>query len=300
MEQEKKTNVFAIVGLVCAIMVGSILGLIFSIIGLKESKKCNSGKGLSIAGIIISIIRILFTILFIVLFLLIFRTTEFKDSYCANLSTNYEEVCKKNDDGTYDCIFATCTEEQLTKVEKIKEKFDKEGLIVNDKESTTNISLNGNKHTITTISEEGSAYEKAITIKFDKTTLVEKTPMSNIKYKVITSNNKDYLYVTYYKAWSNNGIIINEDGKVLKELSSYVKIPPMGGCTIVLDSNDSVDSGNIIYEKDNKIYYYKYVDGSKDDKGNIKIELIEITINNNEITEKTISERNGLFVQCTY
>ena len=92
MEQEKKTNVFAIVGLVCAIMVGSILGLIFSIIGLKESKKCNSGKGLSIAGIIISIIRILFTILFIVLFLLIFRTTEFKDSYCANLSTNYEEV----------------------------------------------------------------------------------------------------------------------------------------------------------------------------------------------------------------
>ena len=124
--------------------------------------------------------------------------------------------------------------------------------------------------------------------------------MSNIKYKVITSNNKDYLYVTYYKAWSNNGIIINEDGKVLKELSSYVKIPPMGGCTIVLDSNDSVDSGNIIYEKDNKIYYYKYIDGSKDNKYNIKVQLIEITINNNEITEKTISERNGLFVQCTY
>ena len=142
-QMEKKTNGFAIAGLVCALLVGPILGLIFSIIGLVKSKTTNSGKGLSIAGIIISIIRALFLVLIIFAFSAIFKTDEFKESYCANL-TNYEEVCTKKDDGTYSCIFATCTEEQLTKREKAKEKMDemKESIEIASKKELTDAIVN--------------------------------------------------------------------------------------------------------------------------------------------------------------
>ena len=109
-QMEKKTNGFAIAGLVCALLVGPILGLIFSIIGLKKSKECNSGKGLSIAGIIISIIRALFLVLLIFLFASVMKTDDFKTQFCDELAkgNQYEQACTKNDDGTYNCIFATC------------------------------------------------------------------------------------------------------------------------------------------------------------------------------------------------
>ena len=47
------TNTFAVVGFILAFFM-PILGLIFSIIGLSKVKECNSGKGLAVAGIIIS------------------------------------------------------------------------------------------------------------------------------------------------------------------------------------------------------------------------------------------------------
>ena len=107
---EKKTNGWAIAGIICSIVVGSITGLIFSCIGLGYAKKCNSGKGLSIAGIIISVLRILLLIGLIFLFSSVMKTGEFKDSFCEELAKDkqYENACTKNDDGTYNCIFATC------------------------------------------------------------------------------------------------------------------------------------------------------------------------------------------------
>ncbi len=47
------TNTFAIVGFILSFFM-PLLGLIFSIIGLNKVKECNSGKGLAVAGIIIS------------------------------------------------------------------------------------------------------------------------------------------------------------------------------------------------------------------------------------------------------
>ena len=130
---EKKTNGWAIAGLVCSIIVGSITGLIFSIIGLIKVKKYNSGKGLSIAGIIISVLRILFIILMIWLFSAAVKTDEFKKSFCESVS---KEACTKNDDGTYDCIFATCTfnnveEKKEPKKEDPKEEPSLEGTEIN-------------------------------------------------------------------------------------------------------------------------------------------------------------------------
>ncbi len=57
--QQKKTNGFAIAGLLCSIIVGSITGIIFSAIGLGKVKETNDGKGMAIAGLIISICRLL-------------------------------------------------------------------------------------------------------------------------------------------------------------------------------------------------------------------------------------------------
>ena len=52
---EKQTNGMAIAGFILSFFF-ALLGLIFSIIGLNKSKTTNSGRGLSIAGIIISIV----------------------------------------------------------------------------------------------------------------------------------------------------------------------------------------------------------------------------------------------------
>ncbi len=63
------TNGMAIAGFICAIIGFNIVGLILSIVGLSNAKKTNgSNKGLAIAGIIISIVRmIIYVIWFAVL-----------------------------------------------------------------------------------------------------------------------------------------------------------------------------------------------------------------------------------------
>ncbi len=67
---EKRNNALAITGFVLSLVallinplaIISILGLIFSAIGLKKVQEVNSGKGLAIAGIIISILGTIYTI----------------------------------------------------------------------------------------------------------------------------------------------------------------------------------------------------------------------------------------------
>lgn len=61
---QKPTNHFAIVGFICSLVSVGILGLILSLTGYKDSKKYNSGKALSIFGIIISTIKIIIYIAF--------------------------------------------------------------------------------------------------------------------------------------------------------------------------------------------------------------------------------------------
>lgn len=56
------SNGMAIAGFVLSFFI-PLLGLIFSIIGLKRSKETNNGKGLSTAGIIISCITMVITII---------------------------------------------------------------------------------------------------------------------------------------------------------------------------------------------------------------------------------------------
>ena len=70
----KKTNGLAIAGFVVSLVsllccgYISIVGLILSIVGLNKSKETNSGKGLAIAGIIISAIALVFVIISLLFF----------------------------------------------------------------------------------------------------------------------------------------------------------------------------------------------------------------------------------------
>lgn len=67
-EVKAGTNGYAIVGLIMAITVSlSLLGLIFGIIGLYNSKKINSGRGTSIAAITISSVWIVLVFIMIII-----------------------------------------------------------------------------------------------------------------------------------------------------------------------------------------------------------------------------------------
>ena len=61
----KRTNTFALVGFILSFF-APLVGIVLSIIGLSDSKKKNEGgQGLAVAGIIISIVRLLLGILVI-------------------------------------------------------------------------------------------------------------------------------------------------------------------------------------------------------------------------------------------
>lgn len=57
-----RTNGFAVAGLILAFF-SPLLGLIFSCIGLSKAREYGSGKGLAIAGIVVSILSIIFSII---------------------------------------------------------------------------------------------------------------------------------------------------------------------------------------------------------------------------------------------
>lgn len=68
-----------------------LLGLIFSIMGLKKSKETSTGKGLSTAGIIISSITMFITLILLVVAVIAFNTideVDYSDGYY-NYYQNY-------------------------------------------------------------------------------------------------------------------------------------------------------------------------------------------------------------------
>jgi hypothetical protein len=64
----KQGNGFAVAALIFGIIGGSVLGLIFGIIGLRKSKQTGTGKGMSIAGIVLSVLWLIATIAIVAVF----------------------------------------------------------------------------------------------------------------------------------------------------------------------------------------------------------------------------------------
>lgn len=66
-----------------------LLGLIFSILGLKKVKETNTGKGLSTAGIIISSIALFITLVVTIIFIIAFNTAINEPAYSNGYHYNY-------------------------------------------------------------------------------------------------------------------------------------------------------------------------------------------------------------------
>lgn len=112
--QVKKSNGFAITGFVCSFLI-PLLGLIFSIIGLNKAKETNSGKGLSIAGIIISAGWMVLSLIIVIFTYLIAAPSVLDTINNAKCSQSYG--CVDKYDGTKECFYynsETLKEEIIT------------------------------------------------------------------------------------------------------------------------------------------------------------------------------------------
>ena len=102
---EKKSNGMAVAGFILSFFF-ALLGLIFSIIGLKKSKETNSGKGLSIAGIIISSINMIIGLI------IVFSTAVTVPTVINTMDETRQKLycptaysCRINTEGKYDCKY---------------------------------------------------------------------------------------------------------------------------------------------------------------------------------------------------
>lgn len=109
--KQNNTNSMAILGFIFSFLF-SILGLIFSIIALKQIKeKKEEGKGLATAGLIISIIKLVFSIFIIGLaFISVIFTTNvwgsLKDSIIDSAKCSFATKCEYDEtSGNYNCIY---------------------------------------------------------------------------------------------------------------------------------------------------------------------------------------------------
>lgn len=74
MTSAPQTNTLALVGLILSIVFGGLISLIVSIIGLNKAKELNSGKGMAIAGIIISVAKIVISIIVVIIYVALFAS----------------------------------------------------------------------------------------------------------------------------------------------------------------------------------------------------------------------------------
>ena len=140
--QNNQSQTINIVGFVLSFFI-PLAGLIVSIIGLSKSKKTGVGKGLSIAGIIISSVLMLLGILIIILAtFFIFRVVNDNDfdNTLDNLTTSAKCVmsydCELNTDNTYSCKYKIDdTEEDITCDKEYINEFNMKESYSNDNES---------------------------------------------------------------------------------------------------------------------------------------------------------------------
>lgn len=86
---EKKLNTMAVVGFISSLVFfipfSDLAGLIISIIGLRDAaRKDEGGKGMAIAGIIISSLRLVFSFLIIIIFIIAFASGNYDSDFRYN------------------------------------------------------------------------------------------------------------------------------------------------------------------------------------------------------------------------
>lgn len=153
------------------------------------------------------------------------------------------------------------------------------------------------------IEDEGPG---TIYLKINNTTIYEEVALDgimDIRYEVFVSpkDNKEYLFVGYSRMPDEVGVIINDELKILKEISSLANLIDNETCSVSYEwpEDDNEQIPPIITVKDGEVYYYKYKENSTDDDYNIKMDEVKITIENNKIIETmTGKTEKGSLVNC--
>lgn len=176
----KTQNTFAIVGFILSFFI-AIAGLIVSIIGLKKSKEFNNGKGLSIAGIIISSLSIFFSLIVLIIsFMLVFSNMKSIDKYFENVNSIQESM-----DSYYNY------DEEDNKIYTLGETFE-----FDDLEITI-----GTDYSFVIVNNEESPYHNHTAVKLPVTikNLSNDTNLLNeYYYKINGSNDEDLINLSVY------------------------------------------------------------------------------------------------------
>lgn len=216
---QKKTNGYAIVGFVLSFFV-SIAGLIVSIIGLKKSKELENGKGLSIAGIIISIVILVFQILVILIVM----------SGLFFAATVYPEIKKDLNDEIEDRVYDWDTVDD----------FDNNDAIVD--EATTKTDENGNTY----YSIDLTKYKEDDEVIFNLSDNYE------VKIDIEDVEVVNHLFCEFDMYVNNKKIDVPESIDVSEESLKFYLINDKL-VSIVSDDSESYNFNNInIYVIDNK------------------------------------------------
>lgn len=257
---EKKTNVTAIVSFIFSLVGGvilTVLGFFLGIIGAIRSKKLHSGLGLSIFSIIIAVFKLIIFGLIIAAIALVVNNDkvkeEFQEQFCKELERNEsnKEACTKKEDGTYNCIFATCD------FDNVKEDKD-------DKEETPKKEDNKKEDN----KKEDNKKEEPK--KEDKTPTPTNKKMSFINYK------KENYEVRLYAAYNDGTTepigkdldIINYylDGNILYYVDRNKNLYSID----ITDKNAKPKDQDFMFEntnyfgvKDGKLYYFLLLDNEK-------------------------------------
>ena len=256
---KKNSNVVAIVGFILSFFIGTA-GLICSIVGLVKSKELKDGKGFSIAGIIISSIRILFT-LFVILIAVIIAFKESRDmfDYVKNdIIENVEESIDEN-------------------VENDENETNSISVIANDK--TYNVTFvyikeptnhfNDSEYDINYITR---VYVKINDIEVKEYSVIYRygTNYENLtgeNIKVLKGKDKDYFVLLipedhYDVDGRTNPTIVNEEGNIL-----YTIEYPINTGMIVTDTKSIMYDKGMYYVDNDKFYFIKpYCDNNSQDK----------------------------------
>lgn len=124
-EQKQKKNVVALVGFIISFFL-SIAGLALSIIGAVNAKKCDGHwKGFAIAGIVISIVKLVFKVLGLIVLaaFLNLAVNISEGNYPTFIKCLDAENCVKNDNSTYTCLY---NDESITCDFNIEEAWEDE------------------------------------------------------------------------------------------------------------------------------------------------------------------------------
>ena len=174
---------------------------------------------------------------------------------------------------------------------------------------TANITLNGKESTLTLENNSGQQKDSIFTFGSTKLCFIQgwgtgpsyACAPESVDYSVVRGkDNKEYLFIYYQSSFDKHILILNEDSKIIKHISSKVDDKTFDyGCFVTLSDIEA----KLYIIKDNNIYFYdratvpnSYINTSE--PINLKTVKIEITNNVVELTD-TDEKETGQYAQCT-